>query len=321
MLRHRLLLACVAGAILQFQSGCLRDAPAATTVTILTGGTGGAFFPLGSDLAALYSERLEGVSATAVATVASVFNVQAIQAERGDLAFAQADVAYRAYRRGLNPPDAPYSRLRSMAVLYVNTVQIFARHGSNIRTVGDLRGQRVGVGGEPGSGTETAARTVLESYGLGYEDLKPEFLPFADLATRFERGALDAGIIVASFPISALTEINDAAELRLIPVDADAIHRIRSRFPFFKPVVIPRDTYRGQQGDVHTIGVDNLLVCRDSLPEELVYVMTRTFFQALPNLAAHHAAARMIHAAEAPAPPIPLHVGAARYYRERELIQ
>jgi uncharacterized protein len=293
--------------------------PEPQTITIVTGWTGGAFYPLGAALADAYNQKIPGIRATAQFTMASAFNVQAIQAGTAQVGFSQSDVAYAAFKRGSNASGEPYSRLRSVAVLYVNTVQILVRKSGGIRGLLDLRGRRIGVGGEPGSGTETAARTIIESYGLGYKDVQAAFISFAEAGQGIREGRLDAAIMVASYPVSAITDIYDADEVELLPVDDTAVHRIRSRFPFFKSVVIPRGTYRGQEKDVQTIGVDNLLICLDTLPEGLVYDMTRVFFEALPQLARDHVTARMINAEQAPATPIPLHPGAARYYREREL--
>jgi TRAP transporter TAXI family solute receptor len=303
--------------------GCSPRVETAPThdITIVTGWTGGAFYPLGAALADIYNREIPGMRATAQFTMASAFNVQAIQSGAAQLGFSQSDVAYAAFKRGRNASGQPYSRLRSVAVLYVNTVQIVVRKASGIRGLLDLRGRRIGVGGEPGSGTETAARTIIESYGLGYKDVQPAFISFAEAAQGIRLGSLDAAIMVASYPVSAITEIYDADEVELLPVDDDAVHRIRSRFPFFKSVVIPRGTYAGQANDVQTIGVDNLLICAESLPDNVVYEMTRLFFEALPRLAQQHVTARMINAEQAPATPIPLHPGAARYYRERELFQ
>ena len=292
-------------------------------ITILTGGTGGAYYPLGTALANIYNSKIPGLNASAVATVGSVFNVQAIQAGHADIAFSQGDVAYFAYRRSLElePRARASSQLLSIAALYVNTVQIVARRSSGIRRVSDFRGRRVGVGGEMGSGTETAARTVIESYGLTYKDVKAEFLSFSDVAKKIEADQLDVAFIVASYPVSAITEINTLVGVRLIPVESAAAHRIRSQFPFFKRVVIPRGTYRGQEDEVDTVGVDNLLICRGTLPEALVYRLTQMFFLSLPDLVKGDAAARLIDVDQAPATPIPLHPGAARFYRERELFR
>ena len=72
---------------------------------------------------------------------------------------------------------------------------------------------------------------------------------------------------------------------------------------------------------MHTIGVDNLLLCRSDLQDELVYELTKRFFDALPRLASEQPSLRLMDFAQAPATPIPLHDGAARYYRERELFR
>ena len=295
--------------------------PSQQSITILTGWTGGAFYPLGAALAEIYNREIPGMRATAQFTMASAFNVQAIQAGKADLGFSQSDVAYSAFKRGMDGDGQPYSRLRSMAVIYVNTVQIVVRKASGIRGLADLRGRRIGVGGEPGSGTETATRTIIESYGLSYEDVQPAFISFAEAAQGIQNGRLDAAVMVASYPVSAITEIYEPTKVELISIDEAAVHRIRSRFPFFKTVIIPKGTYRGQEREVQTIGVDNLLICRDSVPEDLVYHMTRLLFERLPSLAKDYVTARMINAEQSPATPIPLHPGAARYFRERELFQ
>jgi TRAP-type uncharacterized transport system substrate-binding protein len=69
---------------------------------------------------------------------------------------------------------------------------------------------------------------------------------------------------------------------------------------------------------VHTIGVGSLLVCRSDLDEALVHDLTQRLFEILPALSSQLALGPT-DLEHAPATPIPLHDGAARYYREREL--
>lgn len=301
--------------------GC-REAPnqSVTLLTIATGGTGGVYYPLGGALARIYTREIPRVTASAQATVASVFNVQAVYQGKADVAFTQADVAYLAYSSGTPAVPRPHTSLRGMAVLYVNTVQIVARADSDIRSVRDLKGKRVGVGA-PGSGTEFAARIIIEAHGLNYHDVKADFLSFAEVAAQLQDRTLDAGFLVASYPVAALTDAATTVGVRMIPIERDAIGRIRDEYPFFKPVAIPKDTYRGLTADLPTLGVDNLLVCRAELPEPLVYQLTRVLFESLPELIGTHSAARNIDPNDASSTPIPLHPGAARYYRELELIR
>jgi len=202
----------------------------------------------------------------------------------------------------------------------VNTVQLVVRRDSDILAVRDLRGKRVGVGSQA-SGTELAARIVIEGHGFKYADVKAEFLSFSEVAERMAARALDAGFVVASYPVSAVTEMNASFGIRLVPVEPEIIGRIRSQYPFMKPMLIPRQTYAGQSADVETVGADNILVCRADLPEDLVYQLTRVLFDSLQELAGTDVAATLIDPDQGPTTPIPLHPGAARYYREREILR
>lgn len=294
--------------------------PPPVAITIATGGTGGVYFPLGDTLARRFTEQIPGVTVSAIATVASVFNMQAIEAGRADLAFTQGDVAYLAYTAGTAKHPRPHGNLRGLAVLYVNAVQVVTRAGSGIHRMQDLRGRRVGVGAA-GSGTEIAARIIIEASGLRYDEVHANDLGFAETAAHLKNRTLDVGFLVSSYPVAALADATETMGLRLVPVDPDAAARIRETYPFFKPVTIPRGTYRGQDSDVPTIGVDNLLVVRAGLSDEVVHQMTRVLIESLPTLTRAHVAARGIDLDQAPATPIPLHPGAARYYRELELIR
>lgn len=318
--RLRALLGITAASVALTVCGTAAPVTAPVEVIIATGGTAGVYFPLGNALAQIYNSRVAGVRAISQATVASVFNAEAVERGQAQMAFVQGDVAYFAYRRGTAGLPRPHARLRGMAVLFVNAVQAIVRQDSEIRRVTDFRGRRIGLG-SPGSGTEQAARIIVESHGLDYADVRPGFLSFSEVAEQMQAGQLDGGFIVANYPVSAIIDVNRMVGVRLVPIDRDVINLIRDRYRFFRPIVIPRDTYENQTEDVTTIAVDNLLVCRDDMPEQLVYDLTKTLFESLPLLARTHVAATFIDPEQGPTTSIPLHPGAARYYRERELLQ
>jgi uncharacterized protein len=288
-------------------------------IVIASGQAGGVFFPIGEALARIYTASIPSLRASAEPTVGSVFNVQQVERRKADLAFTQSDIAYLSYQQSPERGREPVARIRGIAVLYVNILHILAR-GTAIRSVEDLRGRHVGVGAA-GSGTEVATRIVVEGHGLRYADLTAEFLPFSDVAARMRDRTIDAGFIAASYPADAIKAATSSPEVHLVPIASEAARRIRVDYPFLKPAVIPRGTYAGQTTDVQTVGVDNVLVCREDLPEDVVYQLTKAFFAALPELSRVHAAVSLIDADQAPATPIPLHPGAARYYREREILQ
>lgn len=298
------------------------SAPATTPpfpLTIATGGPGGAFYPIGKALASLYASRLDGVRAE-ILTGGSTENVQAVEAGRAAIGFTQADVAYVAYRRGTENDRRPYSALRGMAMLWTNTVHVVVPRDSDVRSVGELRGRRVAVGTR-GSGSETLAHIVLEAYGLPYPSIQPEFLSFVDTIDRMRGGQLDAALIVAGLPAGAVVDLSDRPGIRVLPIPRDQVRTMRAQYPFLQPLVVPGGTYAGMPDPIETLGVSSLLVARDDLDEQLAYRLTRTLFEVLPELQAVHPAARLIDPEQAPATPIPLHPGAARYYRERQITQ
>ena len=97
------------------------------------------------------------------------------------------------------------------------------------------------------------------------------------------------------------------------------MRRLRSEYPFLRPGTIPPGTYRMERRPIQTMMVDVLLLTRDDIDDELARRLTAALFDVLPQLATNHDFLRMMDARRAPATPIPLHAGAALFYREREL--
>jgi TRAP transporter TAXI family solute receptor len=297
-------------------------APAAAppvSLTLATGGQGGAFYQLGAALSMLYTERLPGVTAR-FEPGGSGPNLDALEQGRVQIAFAQADVAYAAYRRGTGPTPQPHTSLRGIAVLWMNTVQLAVPRSSAVRTWRDLKGRVVSVGAK-GGGSETLARIVLESYGLGEHDLTLEFAGFQPTMAGLRTGAIDAAILSAGIPTAALSEFSQGPGLRLVPIPHDQVRTMRAQYPFLQPLIVPAGTYMGVDDDVETVGVSVLMACRRDLDEELVYRLTKLLFSELPAIGETVSAALLIDSEQAPTTPIPLHPGAARYYREREITQ
>jgi TRAP transporter TAXI family solute receptor len=288
-------------------------------VRFATGTPGGGFFPVGERLAQAYARSMPEVTFDIQPSAGAVTNIEAIQRGDADLALAFADVAYIAFTGRLNGTSESFDQLRGIAVLQLTPVHLVVGRGSAMRQVADLRGRRVGVG-PPGSGTALTASLVLHAFGLGGPAVRAETLPFNEAARRLVDGTLDAMFDNAIFPAESV-RMATRAGARLMPLTGPPIERLRHEYPFLRMTVIPRETYPDVSEAIHTIGVDSILVCRNSLDEALVYDLTRRFFDALPFLSSSQDALRFMDLEEAPATPIPLHEGAARYYRERELRQ
>jgi TRAP transporter TAXI family solute receptor len=162
---------------------------------------------------------------------------------------------------------------------------------------------------------------VLESYGLPYASVQPDFASFVRTVETMRSGEAEASFVVAGMPADVMADLGRAPGVRLLPIPRDHVQAMRAQYPFLEPMIVRAGTYVDQSEDVETVGVSNLLVCRRDLDESLAYRLTRVLFEALPRLTTAHPAAALIDPEQAPATPIPLHPGAARYYREREITQ
>jgi TRAP transporter TAXI family solute receptor len=293
--------------------------PPKPKIRLSTGPPGGGFYPLGEGLAQAFSKSFTSVIVETRPTAGAIANVEAVQWDDADVGFTFADVAYVAYVGGLSGGSQPYSRLRGIAVLQLTPLHFVARAGSGITTISDLRNRRVSMG-PPGTGTSVIVRLLLEAFGVPPSTVQVEPLQFNEAAGRLVDGTLDAMFDNAIYPAESVS-IATKGGARLLAITGAPIERLRHEYPFFRTAVIPQSSYPGVTHVIHTIGVDSLLICRRDLDESIVYDLTKHFFEALPALSSSLGALRFMDLDESPATPIPLHDGAARYYRERELLQ
>lgn len=299
--------------------GCGQDRtpaqPALATVRFTTGAPGGGFYPFGSALATAMMAANPALTLELKTSTGAVANVRAIQQGEAEVGFAFADVAYLAYVGQLGDDAKPFDQLRAIAVLQLTPVQLVARAGSDIRSVADLRGRRVGVGPD-GSGTALTAQLIFGAFGLNPDLVRTEQLPFNEASKRLVAGSLDAMFDTAMFPAESAARALRAGA-RLVPIEGEAAERLGREYPFLRMTVLPRDTYPGIAA-TPTVGVDSLIVCRSTLDEDLVHDLTASLFSALPALSSS-GRPPLVELDEAPAASIPLHDGAARYFREQEL--
>lgn len=246
-------------------------------------------------------------------TSGSLVVLSSLQNGKGDFGFSLADVTYVAYRRGIEPNLHPHTNLRAIAVRWVNGVYAMVPRTSHIRRFEDLKGKRVGIIPR-GSAGELLMRIVLEAHGLRYSDMKPEFLEVDRLIDVLRAGHLDA-VMLSATPLSNLQTQVAQNGLRVLPLRRDVVTQLQGQYPFIKVVTIDGELANGP--DQVTVGVDSVLVCRADLDEPTAYAITKAFYRLLVDTARSQSG---IDPDNASAAPIPLHPGAARFYREHEIL-
>jgi hypothetical protein len=109
------------------------------------------------------------------------------------------------------------------------------------------------------------------------------------------------------------------AGAHLVPIVGPEADQLRAEYQFFVPALIPEQGYPGVDKTIRTVGVASVLLCRSDLDERLVHDITAMIFNPEGNTASLAQTRHWSDVRQAAATPIPLHPGAARYYREREL--
>ncbi|WP_374939309.1 TAXI family TRAP transporter solute-binding subunit [Mesorhizobium sp. NBSH29] len=289
-------------------------------INVLTGGTSGVYYPLGVGLSEIYGKGIEGARTQVQATKASVENLNLLQQGKGEIAFALGD-SVKLAAEGNKEAGYPgkLDKLRGIAAIYPNYIQIVANAESGIKTLADLKGKSLSVGA-PASGTELNARAIFEAAGMKYEDLgKVEYLPFAESVELIKNRQLDATLQSAGLGVASIRDLATSLKINVVAVPASDVEKIGA--PFLS-VTIPAGTYDGQTEDVPTAAVGNFLVSHSDVSDETAYQMTKLLFENLPQLSAAHAAAKAIDPAKAlVGMPIPLHPGAERYYKEAGILK
>lgn len=259
-------------------------------LSIATGGTGGVYFPLGGGLADLISENLDGYSATAEETNASVDNMNLIASGDSDIAFVLGDTASDAVA-GTGEFEGNAIDACAIGILYTNFTQLVASADSGITSVADLTGKRVSLG-EAGSGTEVIGLRVLEAAGIDPDaDIERAQLGVAETVDALRDGTLDAGFWSGGLPTGALVDYASTGDMVLVPTAEFAADLQEQYGAYYLESEIPADTYENQSEAVSVIGVPNVLVVSSSMDEGLQEDLTALLFEHKDDLVAVHPAA------------------------------
>jgi TRAP transporter TAXI family solute receptor len=298
-----------------------------TFVTIGTGGVTGVYYPTGGAISRMINTKYDEyrIKATVESTSGSVFNINAVLS--GDLEFgvAQSDRQYQAYRGLAEWSEAgPRLDLRSVFAVHPESITLIASQESGIRDIADLRGRRVNLG-NPGSGQLQNSKDVLAAAGIIESDISAEYVKAIEAPGLLQDERLDAFFYTVGHPNGNIKEATSGRlRVYIVPLTGAAIDDMLAEFPYYARSVIPREfyPYALNKEDIETVGVKATFVTSRSVPDDIVYAITREVFENLEEFRTLHPAyavlteANMLEGLSAP-----VHRGALRYYREAGLAE
>jgi TRAP transporter TAXI family solute receptor len=292
-------------------------------LTVVTGSTGGVFYPYGGGLAKVLTEKGKDIQATAQVTGGSVDNIKLL-GEEADIGFSTIDSAYDAMKGVGAYKDVGALDTKVLAVLYDSFLHVIVRADSGITGVAGLKGKRVSVG-SAGSSTESIADRVLAAAGLNpMKDVIRDNLSVAESVGALKDGKIAGMFWIGGIPTSAVKDLAASGQPKLafLPTDRE-LAVMNKKWPgLYRAMTLPANAYEGQTKPVAGLGVSNVLVVSGELDDETVTRVLATIFGNLAEVQKIHPEARKLTLATAAAKTaVPLHPAAEKFYRAKGAIK
>lgn len=294
-------------------------------ITIGTGGVTGVYYPTGGAICRLVNKgrKEHGIRCSVESTGGSVYNINTIREGELEFGVAQSDWQYHAYNGTSKFADAgKFEGLRAVFSVHPEPFTVVARADAGITSFDDLKGKRVNIG-NPGSGQRGTMEVLLEAKGWTTGDfaLATE-LKAAEQSAALCDNQIDAMVYTVGHPSGSIQEATTACDSVLVTVDGDAVAGLVGDNSFYRTANIPGGMYRGNDGDTATFGVGATFVTSADVSEEAVYAVVSSVMENIEDFKKLHPAFANLDPKEMASAGLsaPLHAGAAKYYKEKGLI-
>jgi len=293
------------------------------TVRMGTSEHGGTFYTQGAAFAELFNRgRGENDRCVVQTTDASIHNAE--QLDRGELEFGFMASNWIGRAKEATAPFTRKVALRMVAPANAGPMFFVKLARSAIQTIADFKGKRIVIGAK-GSGMEQHAHTIFGVLGISFDSFTPVHMGFAEGADALISGDIDAQF-QPPIPNRVMTELSERADVRVVPYAREQMEKILAAVPFYRRITIEKGVFRGVTEDIPQVGVVNVLVTHERIPETLVYDMAATIASNLDTLPRMNPLFKRIKdlfeplrtqgAAAFEFGGVALHPGAARAYRD-----
>ena len=241
-------------------AGCVGNRPGGR-VRLAAGERGGLYVAFAEILARQVHDRYPDIDVDVVPTEGSVENLARLRSGDVHLGLALADVAER--DRATGPvATAP----KALARVYENYLQVVVRDSAAARELEDLRGLRVSIG-PGGSGAAMTSEVLFAAAGLdGRVDMVRYRL--RDGLAGLADDSVDALVWSGGVPTPGIADLDATVPLRMLDLGRLATPMARlSGYPYLVRRV-PTGGY--VPPGLRSIGVPDLLLCRDDLTADVV---------------------------------------------------
>jgi TRAP transporter TAXI family solute receptor len=248
---------------------------------------------------------------------AGIANVRGVDEGKAQIGFGNSSSTVDGLA-GRPPFQKKTTKVCQVANLYPQYFQVVALNDSNVKSYADLKGKAL-VTQPRGNTSEQLTAAVLKLHGMDYHSLsKASFqASYTDAVSMMKDGHAQVMTLGTTAPASAVMDLASARDVHLVPVDQKTMDQLRKANPGFHELTIKSGTYPKQDQDVHVVGYSTHIIAACDLPEDTVYKMTKAMAQHVDAMSAVvKPIAGLTAKSMAVDIGVPLHKGAAKYYKE-----
>jgi len=224
--------------------------------------------------------------------------------------------AWNAYKGNNEYKGRPFTGLRMVVFVMGTDLYLVVPSNSPIKSYGDAKGKRIGMGG-PGSTPANTAQFLFDQYGVAKKDYKPYYYTYKETVEGIQNGSLDGGFIAGGYPIAAYNELAVQKAVRIVPVDEGKVKKIVAEHPYYYRTTVKAKSYKGLEQDTTIMGFTTGLWTHAGLSDDIVYKFLKNLFDHRNDYYAIHSTAKELTPQSAlNGLSVPLHPGAEKYFRE-----
>ncbi len=255
-------------------------AQAETFVRMVSGPSGGSWYPLGAKIMQVFDEKIDGIS-TSNTSGGGISNVLAVNGGDAEIGWSYAHTSYNGYV-GKGKFTKAQPNVRHFATLYPAMFQVAVRKDSPIKSFADMKAANISPGKAKWTGT-AFTESVLKSYGFSFDDIKKNggtvhHVSYTESVALMKDGHIDVFMAATSMPQASFLELEHSPGIRFIGMPKEKLDEIIKANPGYIPGMMPKGVYESLGEDLHTLGIVTNMVVHKDLPNDLVYNMCKVFW-------------------------------------------
>lgn len=292
-------------------------------INIPTASTTGTLYPFGNAIANLWNENVSGIKANAQASNGGIDNLNLLEKKEAHISMAVTSNVYQSFKGLESFEGRPNKNIRIIAGLYYNPNQVVVSKNAGINSLEEIKGHRFAPG-SPGSTTEYEASIHLKYADIDYPtEIEPQYVNFTEAIDLIRNKQVEGAWIMAGAPTSAVTEMLKTTDTKLLEIPQSLIEDMKKDYPWYSNYTLKAGTYEELEEDINTSAIKMVIFTSEDMDEELVYELTKVFWENLDELKATHNFLKEVtlEGALTDITELPVHDGALRYYKEAGIIK